>query len=98
MLTPESERYQAPFTQPVEVERFIDPAGVEVTTNPVNPSGISRFTGIFVRATFPVLVRVTVYSKISPIIPSQPLRSSTLIASSRSGILRINDVVLFASI
>lgn len=80
------------------MERSIDPAGVEIIVNPVNPEGISSITGILVRATFPVFVRVIVYSNISPIIPSPPFISETVIVSSRRGILRINAVVLFASI
>lgn len=97
-MIPERERYQAPFTHPVAVERFIDPAGVLIKVNPVNPFGISRVTGMFVRATFPVFVRVIVYSNTSPMIPSPPFMSETVILSSRRGILRINAVVLFASI
>ena len=80
------------------VERSVDPGGVEIITNPVNHDGISSVTGIAVSATFPVLVSEMVYSKISPIIPSQPFTSITLIVSSRSGILRIKAVVLLASI
>ena len=98
IFIPESERYHAPFVQPVLVERSVDPGGVEFITNPVNHDGISSVTGIAVSATFPVLVSEMVYSKISPIIPSQPFTSITLIVSSRSGILRIKAVVLLASI
>lgn len=46
IFIPESERYQALLAQPVEVERSTEPGGIEVTTNHVNPDGISSVTGI----------------------------------------------------
>ncbi len=98
MLTPEIERYQTLFIPPELVERSVDPAGVDIIVNPVNHAGISRVTDIAESATFPVFVSVMVYSNISPMIPSPPFTSSTLIDSSSSGRLRINEVVLFASI
>jgi len=97
MLIPERERYHAPLSPPERVERSVDPAGVDMTVNPVNPVGISSVTGIPESGTFPVFVSVIVYSNTSPMILSHPLISTTPIVAARRGILRINDVVLLAS-
>jgi hypothetical protein len=97
-MIPEIERYPAPFTPPTESERSVEPGGRDTMVNPVNQAGTTRFTGIPVSPTFPVFVRVIVYSKTSRMSPSPPFISTTLIVSSRRAILRINDVVLLASI
>lgn len=47
--------------------------------------GISRRAEISVKSTLPLFVRVIVYSNTSPIIPSQPLRSTTEISSFKIG-------------
>lgn len=92
------ERNPASLIPPVRFEISVEPGGVDTTVNPVNPLGISSVTGMPWSDTFPVFVRVIVYSNISPMIPSHPFKSTTPIASSRSAILRINEVVLLASI
>ena len=97
-MIPVIERNHALFSQPVAIERSVDPAGIDCIANPVNPVGISKVTGISLSVTVPVLDSVTVYSNTSSIRPTHPLRSVTLIVSSKIARLKINDVVLFTSI
>jgi hypothetical protein len=57
--------------------------------NQLKLAGISKVTDILVKSTCHELVRVIVYSNISPITESQPLISTTDINSSKIGIFKV---------
>ena len=72
-------------TPHVAVELSFAPVGIEIIVNHVKLHGMSKIADILVRSTLQVLVRVIVYSKVSFIIHTPPLRSTTEILSSRRG-------------